>query len=310
MSRALIIGVNGQDGRILYERLRDDGCTVLGIARGSVRSTGACDCAGIDITDTRQVRTLVANWRPEQIYYLAACHHSSQDRIGDDAITLFEQSHAVHVRGLVHFLEAIRDASPKTRLFYAASSLVFGEAATEVQDEQTPMNPRCTYGITKASGVNFCRFYRETHGVFAAAGILYNHESAYRQEKFVSQKIVRGAIKIANGQHEKLILGDFSMRIDWGYAPDFVDAMVKILALPEPDDFVVATGQAHTVREFVEIVFGRLGLDWRTHVEEDASVLWRKRRTLIGNASKLRTATGWKPSVTFAEMVERLLDLP
>lgn len=310
MSRALIIGVNGQDGRILYERLRDDGCTVLGIARGSVRSTGACDCAGIDITDTRQVRTLVANWRPEQIYYLAACHHSSQDRIGDDAITLFEQSHAVHVRGLVHFLEAIRDTSPKTRLFYAASSLVFGEAATEVQDEQTPMNPRCTYGITKASGVNFCRFYRETHGVFAAAGILYNHESAYRQEKFVSQKIVRGAIKIANGQHEKLILGDFSMRIDWGYAPDFVDAMVKILALPEPDDFVVATGQAHTVREFVEIVFGRLGLDWRTHVEEDASVLWRKRRTLIGNASKLRTATGWKPSVTFAEMVERLLDLP
>ena len=310
MSRALIIGVNGQDGRILYERLRDDGCTVLGIARGSVRSTGACDCAGIDITDTRQVRTLVANWRPEQIYYLAACHHSSQDRIGDDAITLFEQSHAVHVRGLVHFLEAIRDASPKTRLFYAASSLVFGEAATEVQDEQTPMNPRCTYGITKASGVNFCRFYRETHGVFAAAGILYNHESAYRQEKFVSQKIVRGAIKIANGQHEKLILGDFSMRIDWGYAPDFVDAMVKILALPEPDDFVVATGQAHTVREFVEIVFSRLGLDWRTHVEEDASVLRRKRRTLIGNASKLRTATGWKPSVTFAEMVERLLDLP
>ena len=121
---------------------------------------------------------------------------------------------------------------------------------------------------------------------------------------------MRAAIKIANGQHEKLILGDFSMRIDWGYAPDFVDAMVKILALPEPDDFVVATGQAHTVREFVEIVFSRLGLDWRTHVEEDASVLWRKRRTLIGNASKLRTATGWKPSVTFAEMVERLLDLP
>jgi GDPmannose 4,6-dehydratase len=306
MKRVIIVGANGQDGRILYERLCGAGCAVLGIARDSVRSTESHTFGGIGIDNRRQIHALLADWRPAEVYYVAAHHHSSQDDPGSDTVTLFERSHAVHVRGLLHFLEAIRDVSRATRLFYAASSLVFGDAATEMQDERTPMNPCCIYGITKTEGVHCCRFYRETHGVFASAGILYNHESAYRQEKFVSQKIIRAAVRIAAGSGEKLILGDLSAKIDWGYAPDFAEAMVRMLALPEPDDFVVATGETHTVREFAAIAFARLGLDWRAHVEEDASVLPRKRRTLIGNASKLRTATGWQPSVTFAEMVERL----
>jgi GDPmannose 4,6-dehydratase len=306
MRRVIIVGANGQDGRILYDRLRDDGCAVLGIARDAVRSTEPGAPVHVDITDRRQVLALVTGWRPDQVYYLAACHHSSEEQADKDTVSLFEQSHAVHVRGLLHFLEAMREVGRATRLFFAASSLVFGNAVTEMQDERTPMNPRCIYGITKAVGVRCCRYYRETHGVFAAAGILYNHESAYRQKKFVSQKIIRAAIGIANGRREKLILGDLSAKIDWGYAPDFADAMVRILALPEPDDFIVATGEAHTVREFAEIVFASLGLDWKAHVEEDASVLHRRRRTLMGNASKLRAATGWQPSVTFAEMVERL----
>ena len=303
MKRMIVLGAGGQDGRILYDRLRDDGHTVLGIARDSVRCTEPCSLGAIDIADRQQVRALIANWRPDHVHYLAAHHHSSQDAIGEDTIALFEQSHAVHVRGLLHFLDAIKVVSPSTRLFYAASSLVFGNAAAEVQDERTAMNPRCIYGITKAAGVHCCRFFRETHGVFASAGILYNHESVHRQEKFVSQKIIRAAAAIAAGSREKLILGDLSARIDWGYAPDFTDAMVKILALPEPGDFIVATGEAHSVGEFAEIAFARAGLDWRAHVEEDATVLRRKRRTLIGDATKLRTATGWKPSVTFAEMV-------
>jgi GDPmannose 4,6-dehydratase len=141
-------------------------------------------------------------------------------------------------------------------------------------------------------------------------GILYNHESVHRQEKFVSQKIIRTATAIAGGRREKLILGDLSARIDWGYAPDFTDAMVRILALPDPEDFIVATGEAHSVQEFVEIAFARMGLDWRAHVEEDATVLQRKPRKFIGDSTKLRTTTDWKPSVTFTEMVERLLLRP
>lgn len=316
MSRAIIVGVNGQDGRILDERLRQDGCAVFGIARG-----------GIDITDRAQVRALVAEWKPDRVFYLAAFHHAAQESAGADGAELFEKSHAVHVRGAVNFLEAIREASPATRLFYAASALVFGEPPTERQDERTPLNPRCLYGITKTAGMHCCRFYRETHGVFAAAGILYNHESRFRPEKFVSQKIARAAVAIAKRVEAappplvgveaappplradgKLILGDLSAQTDWGYAPDFVEAMVRSLALERAEDFVVATGEAHTVREFVEIAFARLGLDWREHVEENPALLHRRRPMMIGDASRLRTATGWRPSVTFREMVESLVD--
>lgn len=308
MSRAIIIGVNGQDGRILFDRLAGEGCTLLGIARDGIRGTGSPAPARVDIASPDEVRAIVASWHPDHIYYLAAHHHSSQDATGGDTPGLYEKSHAVHVRGLLHFLDAMREHAPAARLFYAASSLVFGAAPSEKQDERTPMNPRCIYGITKAAGIHCCRFYRETHGVFAAAGILYNHESVHRQEKFVSQKIIRAASAIANGLRDKLTLGDLSAKIDWGYAPDFVDAMVKILGLPEADDFIVATGKAHTVLEFVELVFGRLGLDWRAHVEEQPSVLQRRRPAMIGDASKLRAATDWQPSVTFAEMVARLVD--
>lgn len=308
MSRAIIIGVNGQDGRILFDRLAGEGCTILGIARDSVRGTGSPAPARVNIASPDEVRAIVASWHPDHIYYLAAHHHSSQDATCDDTPGLYEKSHAVHVRGLLHFLDAMREHAPAARLFYAASSLVFGEFQSETQDEQTPMNPRCIYGITKAAGIQCCRMYRQTHGVFAAAGILYNHESVHRLEKFVSQKIIRAALRIAQGSREKLILGDLSAKIDWGYAPDFIEAMVRTLALPVPGDFIVATGEAHTVREFVEAVFGRLGLDWRAHVEENSSLLQYRRPTQVGDASKLRAATRWRPSMTFQEMIARLVD--
>ena len=307
MKKVIVVGAGGQDGRILYERLSREGCAVLGIARDSVRTTEPGAVRTIDIADRSEVLALLAEWQPAEVHYLAAYHHSSQDPMGDNTVDLFAKSHAVHVLGLLHFLEGIKDVSQATRLLYAASSLIFGHATAEIQNEQTAMNPRCIYGITKASGMHCCRFYRETHGVFAAAGILYNHESIYRPERFVSRKIIRSALEIANGQRDKLILGDLSATIDWGYAPDYVDAMVKILALPEPGDFIVATGEAHTVREFVELVFDSLGLNWKTHVQEDASVLHRRRGTRLGDASKLRATTGWKPSVTFAQMVGLLL---
>lgn len=308
MKRVIVVGADGQDGRILCGQLAKDGCAVLGIGRESVRATEPFTPGRIEITDRACVREALGNWQPDQIYYLAAHHHSSQEQAGSDTIRLFEKSHAVHVLGLLHFLEAMKDAAPQARLFYAASSLVFGDVTSEMQDERTPMNPRCIYGITKTSGLHCCRFYRETHGIFAAAGILYNHESVHRQEKFVSQKIIRAALGIAAGKRDKLILGDLSARIDWGYAPDFVEAMTRILALDRADDFVIATGEAHTVMEFVEIAFRLAGLDWKSHVEENPSVLQRRRLTLVGDATKLRNATGWHPTVTFPEMVGLLLE--
>ncbi|MEI8342715.1 MAG: GDP-mannose 4,6-dehydratase [Verrucomicrobiota bacterium] len=308
MKRVIVIGSKGQDGRLLCERLIRNSCAVLGIANGTIESTEACNFLKVDISDRHDVLERVKSWRPDEIYYLAAFHHSSQDAISDDPIEIFNKSHSVHVTGLLHFLEAIRMTSLSTRLFYAASSLVFGASPDEVQNEATPMNPRCVYGITKASGIHCCRYYRATHGVYAASGFLYNHESPYRAEKFVSQKIIRRAVDIYRGGSETLILGDLSARIDWGYAPDFVEAMSRILSLPEAHEFVVATGETHTVQEFVEITFKRLGLNWKKHVKENPALLNRRNPPSFGDASKLRRLTDWRPTVSFEKLVETLLD--
>ena len=225
MRRVIIVGSSGQDGRILCDQLLALGAEVIGISRRTQPARERFTHAAIDLMNAAQVADLVAKSQPEEIYYLAACHHSSQETIGASPLPLFQESFAVHVTGLLHFLEAVRQFSPATRLFYAASALVFGEPPNEEQDEQTPMNPRCAYGITKTAGIHCCRFFRNTHGVFAAAGILYKHESPQREEKFVSQKIVRTALRISRGEKGPLLLGDLSARVDWGYAPDYVAAM-------------------------------------------------------------------------------------
>jgi GDPmannose 4,6-dehydratase len=259
----------------------------------------------VDILDAAAVENAVRAFAPEEIYYLAACHHSSQERPPGDR-ELFQQSFAINVFGLVNFLEAMRLIGGPARLFYAASSHVFGVAPTP-QDETTPFRPDSAYGITKAAGAECVRFYRQTHGLFAAVGILYNHESPWRRPQFVTQKIARAAAAIKAGRENRLVLGDLEAAVDWGYAPDYVDAMIRILALPQPDDFVVATGQAHTVREFVEIAFGLLGLNWKEHVQVTPGLIVAPPRDLVGKADKLIAATGWKPSVTFAELVALLV---
>ena len=308
MRRAIIVGCNGQDGRILYDRLLKEGCAIIGIGSDSIQSTEPCGFSALNITDRQQVHELVKNWQPGEVYYLAAFHHSSQDAIGMDSAVLYEKSHAVHVAGLLCFLEAIRVAAPAARLFYAASSLVFGDPVESPQNELTALNPQCIYGITKATGVHCCRFYRKTHGVYAVAGFLYNHESIYRQPKFVSQKIIRGAVEILKGRSNELVLGDLSARIDWGYAPDYIEAMIRTLRISGPEDFVIATGRARSVLEFVQLAFEHLGLDWKGYVREDPSVLKRRNTNLVGDASKLKNLTGWQPQVSFEEMIAVLVN--
>ena len=296
MSRAFVIGGEGQDGRILSERLRSEGCETVGLGRDT------------DLSDRDVVEGLVSKFRPDEIYYLAAVHHAAEDRGSSGGRDLYVESHRVHVEGLLNVLEAIRLRHPSARLFYAASCLVFGEPSTGTQNESTPFAPAGVYGITKTTGIHCCRLYRNGAGVHASTGILYNHESPLRKPGFVSQKIVRGAVDIRKGRSSKLVLGDLSAVNDWGWAADTVDAMVRIVRSEEPDDLVVATGEAHTVSDFVEAVFRRAGLDWKRHVDEDRSMIARKRPPLIGDASRLRERTGWRPSVGFEQMAGLLWD--
>ena len=295
MKRALVIGSRGQDGILLTSYLGGRGWEVCGIGHGDV-----------DICHFPSVREVLSGGH-EQIYYLAAYHHSSQDVEVSEAAELFHKSSEVHVQGLVNFLEGIRSISPSTKLFYAASSLIYGFPDSEPQNECTPFNPVCIYGITKTSGLQLCRYFREKHGVFASTGILFNHESPLRQRKFLISKIIHSALAISRGSPEKLLLGDLSARVDWGYAPDYIDAMHRILCCDQPDDFVVATGETHSVREVVETIFQHLDLDWREHVVETPSLLTRRRSVLRGDASKLRHATGWQPTMDFQNMIFRLL---
>lgn len=297
MKKALIVGSAGQDGTLLGGQLKDLGYDVLGVDRSG---------ASAGIEDAGEVERLVTTYAPGEIYFLAAYHHSSEDPLIEPG-ELFERSVAVHVTALLHFLEAVRKHAPHARLFYAASSLIFGDVVETPQTELTPVRPTCAYGITKTAGMQMCRYYRRSHGIRASVGILYNHESPLRAEKFLSKKVVKAAWQIKRGERDKLVLGDLSAELDWGYAPDFVDAMRRIVALDAADDFIVATGERHSVRELVELAFGHVGVDWQRHVEEDRALITRPPVSRVGDASKLARATGWRPSTSFAAMVRALM---
>lgn len=311
MDRALIIGSAGQDGRLLSERLEREGCAVVGVERHRVNRRGGAGAAfepPVDILDPLAIGGLVDSFSPDAVFYLAAYHHSAEDKALPDDLELYLRSHDVHVRGLIHVLEAIRKHAPASRLFYAASSHCFGEPPTPIQDESTPLRPRCAYGITKTAGVGLCRMYRANHNVRASAGFFYNHESSLRARKFLSTKIVHAAVEVSRGRRDRLVLGDLSARVDWGFAPDYVDAMIRIVRLEAADEFIIATGQSHSVEEFVAAAFSRAGVDWRQYVEVEPGIIGKPRTTLVGDSTKLRAATGWSPSVTFRQMVELLVD--
>ena len=313
---ALIIGSEGQDGRILFDRLGAEGDRVIGVGRATVRSAnteGAALPERVDVLDPAQANSLIRDLRPDEVYYLAAYHHSSEDPAAQATLPeLIRRSMDVHVNGLCNVLEALRLHAPHGRLFYAASSHVFGEDPPgPQQDERTPLNPANAYAITKVAGMHACRLYRRQHGLFASVGILFNHESALRRPGFLTRRIVEGVLDVRDGKADALTVGDPAAQVDWGYAPDTVDAMVRILRVaPQPDEFVVATGEAHTVSQFADVAFRAAGVDPAGRVRQDPNLIAKARPSrspLVGNAAKLRTATGWRPGVTFEEMVALLV---
>ena len=307
---AIIIGYSGQDGILLGEELSNSGTRIVGLDKDKVYCSYddiSQDLNHIDITCLQDVIELVEKYQPTEIYYLAAFHHSSQDTIDITPLDFYQECYSVHVAGLINFLEAIRIGHFKARLFYASSSLIFSGNSISNVTEKSPYNPIGFYAMTKVAGMYLCKEYRESYQIFASTGILFNHESALRHPSYLSQKIIRAAIRISEGSDENLIIGDLKAKVDWGYAPDYVKAFYEILNCNESDDFIVASGEAHSVEEFVELVFNYFNLDWRKYVQENHSILSRRLAAKIGNTLHLRNHTAWSYSKTFEEMVKQLI---
>jgi GDPmannose 4,6-dehydratase len=307
MPRALIVGHTGQDGRILWDQLAERGFSLVGVSRNSVRGFDTAWDEAIDIADASAVQRLICGFKPDQIYYLAAHHHSSQDRTSD-ATGIWNASLAVHATAFQHVMEAVRLHQPSARVFYAASSRVFGEAAASPQNEATPLRPTCIYGATKVMGMTLADFYRRNHGVFASSGILFNHESPLRGGEFVSQRIVQGLVRIKRGQAATLQIGNLGARVDWGYAPDYTRAMQLILDAGSAGDFVIASGQTHSVRDMIETAAEFIGLRWENTIVENPGILQRPSQELRGDSSLLRHLTGWTPGTSFREMIRIMVE--
>lgn len=293
--RTIIVGAAGQDGQLLAQRFRAQGRPILEITRTS-----------LDVQSPVLAASAVRSFEPDEIYYLAGVHEPLLWRGQAPFLAHYQRSHAVHVEGLLHFLEAMRLHRPSSRLIYAGSCHVFsGQPAP--QDESTPLTPSSIHGITKAAGTQLCRLYRQSQNIHAAVAILYPHESPLRRADALSRTIVRAAADASRQKPQVLTLADLDTPVDWGYAPDFADALIRIACMDQPDDFLVATGQGHSIREFVSIAYSHLGLDWERYVQIDPAPS-PSPTPLIGNASKLRQLANWRPSASFDWMVRLLVD--
>lgn len=313
MKKALITGITGQDGSYLAELLLSKGYEVHGlIRRASSFNTERLEPIYKDPhrTDTRlflhhgdlansvAVFTLIAKIEPDEIYNLGAQSHV---RVSFD---IPEYTGDVTGVGTARILEAMRHAAPKARFYQASSSEMFGLVRETPQRETTPFYPRSPYGAAKVYSHWMTVNYRESYGIHASNGILFNHESPRRGETFVTRKITRAAARIKAGLQEKLYLGNLDAKRDWGYAPEYVEAMWLMLQQEKPDDYVIATGETHSIREFLDLSFGHAGLEWKKYVEIDPHY-YRPTEVdlLIGDASKAKKKLGWAPKTKFPELV-------
>jgi GDPmannose 4,6-dehydratase len=315
--KALITGLAGQDGSYLAELLLAKGYEVHGtIRRTSTINTWRIDhlyhdphqvgvnlhLHYIDVTDASALSALVREVDPDEIYNLAAQSHVQ--------VSFELPAYTADVTGVgtLKVLEAARNHTRPIRVYQASSSEMFGAAAPP-QSELTPFHPRSPYGVAKVFAYWATRNYREAYGMFAVNGILFNHESPRRGETFVTRKITRAVAAIAKGRQENVFLGNIEAKRDWGFAGDYVDAMWRMLQVDEPEDFVIGTGETHTVREFCELAFGHVGLDWERHVRIDPRY-YRPSEVdvLLGDPAKAKAKLGWTPTVTFPQLVAMMVD--
>ena len=315
---ALITGVTGQDGSYLAELLLNKGYEVHGIIRRSSSfNTGRIDhiyqdphephprlkLVYGDLNDGSSLNRILRGMQPDEIYNLGAQSHVMV------SFDVPEYTGEITGMGTVRLLEAIRETGIKPKFYQASSSELFGLVQETPQKETTPFYPRSPYSCAKAYAFYIVRNYREAYGLFACNGILFNHESPRRGETFVSRKITRAATRIKVGLQDTLYLGNLEAKRDWGYAPDYVQAMWLMLQQQKPEDYVIATGESHSVKEFVEQAFGLLELDWQKHVEVDPRYLRPAEvERLVGDFSKAERELSWQPKVQFKELVRIMVE--
>jgi GDPmannose 4,6-dehydratase len=311
MKRALITGITGQDGSYLAEFLLGKGYEVHGLVRRSSSfNTGRIDPIRErlqlhygDLVDSTSLHSVIRTVQPHEIYNLAAQSHV---RV---SFEMPEYTCDVTGAGVGRLLEALRVSGVKARFYQASSSELYGKVAETPQTEKTPFHPRSPYAAAKAYGFYLTQNYREAYDMFCSNGLLFNHESPRRGENFVTRKITRAVGRIVAGTQKKLALGNIDAKRDWGFAGDFVEAMWHMLQLEKPDDFVVATGETHSVREFLEVAFGRVNLDWKDFVVTDERFMRPAEvELLLGDPAKAKKAFGWVPKVTFRQLVEMMVD--
>jgi GDPmannose 4,6-dehydratase len=309
--RALVTGVAGQDGTYLTELLVGKGYEVYGLLGpdpGSFTAwaAGFGDAVRLlqgDLTDMASLLAAVEESKPDEVYNLAAM--SFVGGSWERAVTTTD----VNATGVVRLLEAVRELAPGSRFFQPSSAEVFGNSTEVPQTESTPFHPRSPYGATKAFDLFMATEYRESHGMNASSGILFNHESPRRPVQFVTRKIADGAARISAGLADELRLGNLDARRDWGFAGDYVEAMWSMLQQDDSGDYIVATGETHSVREFCEVAFERVGLDWERYVVVEPTFFRPADVDVLqGDASKAKARLGWEPKVGFRELVEMMVD--
>ena len=309
--RALITGITGQDGSYLAELLLDEGYEVIGMVRRSSTENferifhiqDRITLAPGDLLDEISLLALLSEYRPNEVYNLAA-QSFVQTSWGQPVLT-----GEVTALGVTRMLDAIRIVDPEIRFYQASSSEMFGKVVETPQRESTPFYPRSPYGVAKVYGHWITINYRESYGLHASSGICFNHESPRRGLEFVTRKISNGVARIKHGLDEKLSLGNLDAERDWGFAGDYVRAMWQMVQRDEAEDYVVATGETHSVREFCEIAFSHAGLDYRDHVVVDPKFMRPAEvDLLIGDATKAREHLGWEPKVSFRELAAMMVD--
>lgn len=311
MKRALITGIGGQDGSYLSELLLEAGYEVVGLVRPGAAPyenlealAGQVELYEADLLNQTSLAQALRAAAPTEIYNLAA-----------PSFVPLSWEHPVQTAefaavGATALLEAVRSVDPSLRFYQASSSEIFGEPRESPQTEQTALAPVTPYGVAKAYAHFIVHSYRRLYGLFACSGILYNHESPRRPLQYLPRKVAHGAAAISLGLQEELVLGDLDARRDWGFAGDYVRAMWLMLQQEEPDDYVIASGESHSVRELVQSAFGHVGLDWQQHVRVDPALQRgpAELRRLVGDPSKARAQLGWKSELGFSGLVQMLVD--
>lgn len=316
LKKALITGITGQDGSYLAELLLEKGYEVYGIVRRtSTLSRGRIDQIAKhvdqsklkliygDLGDASSLAMIIRTVRPDEIYNLGAQSHV---RVSFD---IPEYTTDVVYTGTVRLLEALRESGVDAKFYQASSSEMFGKVVETPQSETTPFYPRSPYAVAKVAAHYIAVNYRESYDMYVCSGILFNHESPRRGENFVTRKITRGLAEIVLGKREKLALGNLDAKRDWGFAGDYVEAMWMMLQQETPDDFVIATGETHSVQEFLEVCFESQGLDWRDYVVQDPKYMRPAEvDLLLGDPSKAKEKLGWEPKVKFKELAKMMVE--